>query len=303
VIALAGLVAAQSLERGGQVVMAGDPWQLGPIVRSSVASDHGLATSLLERLMALPLYSRGDAGYDVRCITKLVRNFRSHPALLRLPGRLFYADELVPCADRSIVDALLQFSGLTEQGKGRVPLLVHGVVGQDMRESTSPSFFNPVEAALVLDYVGQLVEREGVRPSDIGVIAPYRQQVNKLREALGRRGLRQEVMVGTTEEFQGQERLVIIVSTVRSSPEYLVADSEHRLGFLANPKRFNVAITRARGLLIVIGNPHILERDPDWRELLEYALGLGCYRGVPFPRLQQPEEQEKLSRWVLLAGG
>ena len=59
VIALAGLVAAQILERGSQVVMAGDPWQLGPIVHSSIASDHGLAVSLLERLMALPLNSGG----------------------------------------------------------------------------------------------------------------------------------------------------------------------------------------------------------------------------------------------------
>ena len=74
--------------------MAGDPWQLGPIVRSTFADQHGLSTSLLQRLMELPIYSRGNVGYDGRCITKLVMNFRSHPALLKLPARLFYSDEL-----------------------------------------------------------------------------------------------------------------------------------------------------------------------------------------------------------------
>ena len=94
VIALAGIIAPESLASGGQVVMAGDPWQLGPIVRSTFADQHGLSTSLLQRLMELPIYSRGNVGYDGRCITKLVMNFRSHPALLRLPARLFYSDEL-----------------------------------------------------------------------------------------------------------------------------------------------------------------------------------------------------------------
>ena len=67
-------------------------------------------------------------------------------------------------------------------------------------------------------------------------------------------------MVGTVEEFQGQERRVVVVSTVRSSPEYLATDFQHKLGFLANPKRFNVAITRARALLVVVGNPYLLQQ-------------------------------------------
>ena len=67
-----------------------------------------------------------------------------------------------------------------------------------------------------------------------------------------------DVTVGTTEEFQGQERKVIILSTVRSSPEYVSLDIKHRLGFLKDPKRFNVSITRSQALLIVVGNPNIL---------------------------------------------
>ena len=62
-------------------------------------------------------------------------------------------------------------------------------------------------------------------------------------------------MVGSTEMFQGQERRVIIISTVRSSKEWVTSDQRHNLGFLANPKRYNVAVTRAKALLIVVGNP------------------------------------------------
>jgi len=144
----------------------------------------------------------------------------------------------------------------------------------------------------------------GVKPRDIGVITPYRRQVVKLRERLGAAGWRDEVMVGTTEEFQGQERMVILLSTVRSSHEFLAMDAVNKLGFLANPKRFNVAVTRARALMVVVGNPHILEKDNEWRALLEYAVDLGCYKGCPYPKLalEPQHEQEQLSRLLLDQG-
>ena len=95
-------------------------------------------------------------------------------------------------------------------------------------------------------------------------------------------GVKKIPTVGSTEEFQGQERKVIIVSTVRSTPEYVNTDNQYRLGFLANPKRFNVAITRAKALLIIVGNPHILSQDPSWADLLSYAKEMGCYTGCPY---------------------
>ena len=111
----------------------------------------------------------------------------------------------------------------------------------------------------------------------IGVITPYRRQTLKIRDRLP-----SGVMVGTTEDFQGQERDAVILSTVRSSQEYLPLDGIHKLGFLANVRRFNVAITRARSLLCVVGNPYILSLDACWNALLTYAVEKGCYTGCPF---------------------
>merc|ERR1719228_78152 len=196
VIALAGLVAQHTnTKQGAQVVMAGDPWQLGPVVASRLASQSGLDTSLLERLMNLDLYSKGRAGYEGRCITKLVRNFRSHPALLTLPSKLFYSGELLPCADPKIVNSCLSFQGLTEATRGLFPFLFHGVVASDMREGKSPSFFNPSEAVVVLGYIAALIE-QGMPPANIGVIAPYKKQVLKIRDRLALKPWGDEVKVG-----------------------------------------------------------------------------------------------------------
>jgi hypothetical protein len=72
-------------------------------------------------------------------------------------------------------------------------------------------------------------------------------------------------------------------SQVRSSADHIQFDLSHRLGFLSNPKRFNVAVTRAKKLLVVVGNPRVLGRDPHWGELLRLAVRAGAYRGCPLP--------------------
>lgn len=282
-VALAGIINSAN-SQSFQIVMAGDPMQLGPIIRSSIAEKYGLTISLMERLMSSPPYAITDKGYDRRCITKLTRNFRSHPSLLTLPAKMFYGNEIVSCADSTLVNSCLNFSGLTDASRGKIPFLVHGIIGQDLREETSPSFFNPEEVYVVMDYVVKVLGSKDidVMPEDIGIITPYNKQVQKIRARLDSRDLR-GITVGTTEEFQGQERKVMILSTVRSSPEYVNLDHQYRLGFLAESKRFNVAITRAQALLIVIGNPYILYQDKDWRQLLQHANSLGCFTGCSFP--------------------
>ncbi|KAG7252078.1 hypothetical protein CRUP_036145 [Coryphaenoides rupestris] len=144
-----------------------------------------------------------------------------------------------------------------------------------------PLLFHGVRAML---YCCQLAKRlyNPVSPSDIGIIAPYRKQSEKIRTLLGRVGLT-DIKVGSVEEFQGQEYLVIIMSTVRSNESVQTDDLRSVLGFLSNPKRFNVAITRPKALLILIGNPHILVKDLCFRALLQYCSDNGSLVGCDLP--------------------
>uniref|UniRef100_A0A8B9TMI1 RNA helicase n=1 Tax=Anas platyrhynchos TaxID=8839 RepID=A0A8B9TMI1_ANAPL len=273
-------------EANGQIVLVGDPKQLGPVIKSKIALAFGLNMSLLERLLSRDMYLRDEdafsasGSYNPLLITKLIKNYRSHSALLALPSKLFYHKELEVCADTSVVTSLLHWEKLPRKG---FPLIFHGVRGNETREGRSPSWFNPTEAVQVMQYCCHLAKNEStaVSVTDIGVITPYRKQVEKIRFLLRSIDL-SDVKVGTVEEFQGQEHLVTILSTVRSH-EGMFMEEKYYLGFLSNPKRFNVAITRAKALLIVVGNPHVLVKDPCFCALLEYSLMNKAYVGCDLP--------------------
>lgn len=236
--------------RNTVVVLAGDPMQLGPVVFSRDAERFGLGTSFLERLFDCELYCNGNENF----MTKLVNNYRTHEAILRLPSELFYQGELIACKEKNT-----RFSSSWEDviPNNEFPLLFIGIQGCDEREGSNPSWFNRIEASKTVEMIKILIGEKGLKEEDIGVITPYKQQVNKIRDALGHLD-RPNIKVGSVEQFQGQEREVIIISTVRSTVKHNEFDKAHYLGFLSNPRRFNVAATRAKSLLIVIGNPHII---------------------------------------------
>lgn len=95
--------------------------------------------------------------------------------------------------------------------------------------------------------------------------------------------------VGSVEVFQGQERQAIIISTVRSNVNFLSSDIRRSLGFVADPRRFNVAITRAQALLVVVGDPTVLSLDPIWRRFLDYIHVSGGWRGLEKDWPDDPE--------------
>ncbi|XP_077972834.1 putative helicase mov-10-B.2 [Styela clava] len=290
-VAVSGIIGDE-----GKVVLAGDPKQLGPIIRSRIAKKHGLQTSFLERLMGNPLYVKQNGKFNEHRVTKLLKNYRSHEAIIKISNEEFYDNELEVCADELMRNSLCSWGKLPQKN---FPVIFHDVRGKDEQEKKSPSFFNSEEVKIVGQYVENLLSdrRNRVELGDIGIIAPYRSQVQKINEELKQSDIitrhrsqeqkkkkkktkRPDIKIGSVEEFQGQERRVIIISTVRSNEKNLETDARFRLGFLADPKRFNVAVTRAKSLLVVIGNSKILCMDKYWRKLYDFCKNNGSFIGT-----------------------
>ncbi|CAH2038844.1 unnamed protein product [Thlaspi arvense] len=273
------------------VVLAGDPRQLGPVIYSRDADSLGLGKSYLERLFECDYYCEGDENY----VTKLVKNYRCHPEILDLPSKLFYGGELV--ASKEDTDSVL--SSLNFLPNKDFPIVFYGIQGCDEREGNNPSWFNRIEISKVIETIKRLTANDCVLEEDIGVITPYRQQVMKIKEVLDRLEMT-GVKVGSVEQFQGQEKQVIIISTVRSTIKHKDFDKAYCLGFLSNPRRFNVAITRAISLLVIIGNPHIICQDMNWSKLLWRCVDNSAYQGCDLPAreefVEEPYNQEEACR-------
>ncbi|XP_045101743.1 putative helicase mov-10-B.1 isoform X1 [Portunus trituberculatus] len=283
-VPLSGLVG-----RDTQVVLAGDPHQLGPVIRNpqcfssySLFKNCGLDKSYLERVMeSAPYQPQPGQGFNAQVVTKLLNNYRSHAAILKEPNDIFYNSELKVCGDQMLIRSLCNWEHLPCR---QFPLMFHAVKGKDEREGNSPSFFNAQEVSAVVAWVKKLLDSKSpkIAGKDIGIITPYRRQVEKIRTQLRKVRGAENVKVGSPEEFQGDERLVVVISTVRASQDYMADDHVFKLGFLRNPKRFNVAVTRAKALLIVVGCPEILCLDEHWGRLLRYIQQNGGYKGHAF---------------------
>ncbi|KAL5098655.1 hypothetical protein RYX36_002982 [Vicia faba] len=264
---------AHLCRRDTVVVLAGDPLQLGPVIFSKKADEYQLGVSYMERLFKCELYGNGDTNY----ITKLVKNYRCHPEILDLPSKLFYFGELMACRDSATFTMTADFLPNKD-----FPVLFFGIQGCDEREGNNPSWFNRIEVSKVVETVKRLIAGGKITEEDIGIITPYRQQVLKIRQTLENLDM-PDVKVGSVEQFQGQEKDVIIVSTVRSTIKHNEFDRVHCLGFLSNHRRFNVAITRAISLLVIIGNPHIICKDNHWSQMLWHCVDNSSYLGCALP--------------------
>lgn len=211
------------------VVIAGDPKQLGPVVACDFANLMGLGISLLERLMNMDIYKPDDEGhYNSHLITKLLQNFRSHAAILKTPSQLFYNDELIPKASPKITNFALNWEHLPNK---EVPVIFHAVNGATRSTANCFSLFNEMEIDTVMFYVKEIVENgingNEIALSEVGIVSPYRLQCQFLKKRLRFAGWK-EIEVGSAEQFQGKEKKVIILSTVRSNTM--------TCGFLSNPK-------------------------------------------------------------------
>ncbi|XP_037915567.1 uncharacterized protein LOC119654315 isoform X2 [Hermetia illucens] len=260
-VGLAGI-----LSSSGQLILSGDPKQLGPIIACRRAANYGLEVSMLERLMDRECYQQHPITkeYNRSIQTRLVRNFRSHKDILALPNQLFYDGQLQVMASPKITDIALGWSGLCTK---TFPIVFESVMGTMRKLKNSTSSCNYEELWSVMLVLKELmffgIKERKVRQEDIGIVSPYKMQCQLIRRELDRRGW-YRIETGSVETFQGQEKPIIIASMVRSRVD--------TPGFLDNPRRLNVLLTRAQALLILVGNPETLLKIKHWNWVIKYCV-------------------------------
>jgi predicted DNA helicase len=241
------------LARVERVVFAGDHRQLGPTVISTKAVGEGIARSWFERLME----RRGSPPQTRQALPQVMlrEQYRMHPAIMAFPSRMLYEGALVAAAN---------VSPLADEP----PLLFIDTAGRGFDEEqadASSSYYNSGEAELARS----LAERLSASGASVGLLSPYAGQVQKLRELCEDL----PVEVNTIDGFQGREKDVIIVSLVRSN-------ERQEIGFLSDVRRMNVALTRARQALIVIGDSATLAGHPFYGELVDHVIAENAHRSA-----------------------
>ncbi|CAL8467911.1 g7449 [Coccomyxa elongata] len=243
-----------------QVFLVGDPVQLPATVISSRAVQHGYDRSLFKRLQS--------SGFPVQMLDT---QYRMHPDISAFPSQEFYQGSL---RDGEGTEASTTRSWHEHACFG--PLALYQVAGREMVEEGATSIINKMEAEMVLCIYRELVSRyPHLRTShQIAIISPYSAQVKLLRakfvEALGEEG-RHLVDVNTIDGFQGREKDIVIFSAVRSA-----AHRAGKIGFVADERRVNVALTRARASLLLVANFKVLRRDEHWANLVNHATAHKC---------------------------
>ena len=257
--------AAQALEaacwipirRCSRVILAGDHCQLPPTVKSIAALKAGLGKTMMERIVE----------EKPEVVTLLRMQYRMNEEIMRFSSDWFYGNQVESAPEvkyRSILDLDVPMEWKREG------------TGEGLESLEGSSRINKAEAELTLLTLQQYFERIGKtrvlnERLDVGVISPYRAQVQYLRSQLRKKEyfkpFRHLISVNTVDGFQGQERDIIVISLVRSN-------DEGQIGFLRDLRRMNVAITRARMKLIIIGDPQTMTRHPFYRKLYEYIEAL-----------------------------
>lgn len=258
--------------KGKRVVMAGDHCQLPPTVKSDEAAKGGLMKSLFERCIE----KMPDAS------TMLDTQYRMHEQIMQFSSEQFYKGELL--ADESVQEQVLVAE--SEEISLTTPVDFIDTAGcgfEEQQNKLTLSLFNEQEGRLLLKYLSEVVaqlEQEGealVSQVTIGVIAPYKEQVVLLREWIldypVLQNYNHNISIHTVDGFQGQERDIIAISWVRSN-------EEGNIGFLRDLRRTNVAMTRAKRKLIMVGDSATLASHPFYQQLIQYVENIAAYRSA-----------------------
>lgn len=247
----------------GRIVLAGDHKQLPPVVLSDEA------TALKKTAFAALREADHDDG---RYSHMLTVQHRMHELLMWFPSERFYDGALVAHPSVATTTLVAEDGGVALGARVFDVIDTAGAGLEESRASESASIDNAGEARVVGLLVRDLVERGLVAAEDIGVITPYAAQSARLQRELST-FIDQGLEVDSVDGFQGREKRVIVFSAVRSN-------ESAEVGFLADERRLNVAITRAKHKLVVVGDSATLSTDAHWRALFDHAIAVGSYRSV-----------------------
>jgi len=252
-----------------QVVLVGDHKQLGPVIMNKKAAKAGLNQSLFERLVKL--------GFAP---IRLNVQYRMHPCLSKFPSNMFYEGTLM---DGVTIPQRLKKDVDFPWPVAEKPMMFWSNLGNEEISASGTSYLNRTEASNVEKIVTRFF-KAGVKPSAIGVITPYEGQRSYIVSTMQNTGSMKkewykEVEVASVDAFQGREKDYIVLSCVRSN-------DNQGIGFLSDPRRLNVALTRAKYGLVIIGNPKVLSKHELWHHLLVHFKDQNCLVEGPLTNLQ-----------------
>lgn len=260
--------AAQALEpatwipiaKANKIVLAGDPFQLPPTVKSAKAQAGGLSKTLIEHCIETK-----------EQVSLLNVQYRMHNDIMGFSNNQFYDGELK--ADDSVAEHALE----SELNQAIEFIDTAGCGFEEVRNDDTRSLCNPDEFNILQKHLEELIVSFGdsEKPS-VGIISPYKEQVLMMRDAFSTLPDYLEsasVTVNTIDAFQGQERDVIYISMVRCNTDSVI-------GFLSDYRRMNVAMTRAKKKLVIIGDSATLGSHKFYQDFLDYVEGLSAYRSA-----------------------
>lgn len=250
-----------AIQFADHLVLAGDHFQLPPTVISVQTAKEGFNVSLLERLLSQ---------FGKQISRRLTIQYRMHHDIMKFSSLVFYEDSLIAAP---IVEGhlLKELPGVTANPLTATPIHFIDTAGASYDESLEGdgnSRYNSQEAILVVQQVQGLLDA-GLSPTEIAVISPYSAQVRLLQEQLDL----SEIEIDSVDGFQGREKEAVILSLVRSNPD-------HQIGFLEDVRRMNVALTRARRKLIIIGDSATITVHPFYERMVMYLESVGAYHSV-----------------------
>lgn len=244
-----------AIKKAYRVIMAGDHLQLPPTIKSLKAAKDGLANTLFEKAIK-----------HIDESVMLETQYRMHPDIMKFSGDYFYGGQL-----KTAEDVLFREKGSDIEHFVFIDTAGCGFTEKVKKETLST--YNKEEADLLVKHLSNNLSLD----KSVGIIAPYKAQIELLRDLVMKNpafdAVRENIVVNTVDAFQGQERDVIYIGLTRSN-------DQNEIGFLKEYRRMNVAMTRAKTQLVIIGDSATLGRDAFYNSVIDYAQQIGGYKSA-----------------------